>query len=430
MGFKKETLITGFAIFSLFFGAGNLILPPLLGYNSGNQWSWVTLGFVISAVFIPILGIFAHARLQGTMLDFASKVHPKFSLIFCILVYLVTITLPGPRTASVTYELALQPYFTLSSLTLSSIYFSLVLLFALNRSKILDLLGKYLTPLLLIILTTIIGIAFFAEIPQAHNSAIANPIRSGILEGYQTFDAIGAIVIGAVIVISLNLRNHQDFDTKKTILKRAAVLAGTGLLGIYAGLIYIGSLYHNTLENPSRTDLLSFLSYETLGSGGQIVLAILVGLACFTTAVGIVTGTADFVKGLFKNSQNAYVITVILGCVLGVIIGQTGVAYIIEIAVPALHFIYPLVIVLIILNALSEKYTSQKTFRIVVITTLIFSIPDFLKSLNILSLENTKQLIPLSEYGISWFVPAVISFGIARIIVHFTRQFEPLKPED
>ena len=430
MGFKKETLITGFAIFSLFFGAGNLILPPLLGYNSGNQWSWVTLGFVISAVFIPILGIFAHARLQGTMLDFASKVHPKFSLIFCILVYLVTITLPGPRTASVTYELALQPYFTLSSLTLSSIYFALVLLFALNRSKILDLLGKYLTPLLLIILTTIIGIAFFAEIPQAHNSAIANPIRSGILEGYQTFDAIGAIVIGAVIVISLNLRNHQDFDTKKTILKRAAVLAGIGLLGIYAGLIYIGSLYHNTLENPSRTDLLSFLSYETLGSGGQIVLAILVGLACFTTAVGIVTGTADFVKGLFKNSQNAYVITVILGCVLGVIIGQTGVAYIIDIAVPALHFIYPLVIVLIILNALSEKYTSQKTFRIVVITTLIFSIPDFLKSLNILSLENTKQLIPLSEYGISWFVPAVISFGIARIIVHFTRQFEPLKPED
>ena len=430
MGFKKETLITGFAIFSLFFGAGNLILPPLLGYNSGNQWSWVTLGFVISAVFIPILGIFAHARLQGTMLDFASKVHPKFSLIFCILVYLVTITLPGPRTASVTYELALQPYFTLSSLTLSSIYFSLVLLFALNRSKILDLLGKYLTPLLLIILTTIIGIAFFAEIPQARNSGIANPIRSGILEGYQTFDAIGAIVIGAVIVISLNLRNHQDFDTKKTILKRAAVLAGTGLLGIYAGLIYIGSLYHNTLENPSRTDLLSFLSYETLGSGGQIVLAILVGLACFTTAVGIVTGTADFVKGLFKNSQNAYVITVILGCVLGVIIGQTGVAYIIDIAVPTLHFIYPLVIVLIILNALSEKYTSQKTFRIVVITTLIFSIPDFLKSLNILSLENTKQLIPLSEYGISWFVPAVISFGIVRIIAHFTRQSEPLKPED
>lgn len=143
MGFKKETLITGFAIFSLFFGAGNLILPPLLGYNSGNQWYLIALGFVISAVFIPILGIFAHARLQGTMLDFASKVHPKFSLVFCILIYLVTITLPGPRTASLTYEMALQPYFTLSSLTLSSIYFSLVLLFTLNRSKILDLLGKY-----------------------------------------------------------------------------------------------------------------------------------------------------------------------------------------------------------------------------------------------------------------------------------------------
>jgi len=430
MGFKKETLITGFAIFSLFFGAGNLILPPLLGYNSGNQWSLVALGFMISAVIIPILGIFAHARLQGTMLDFASKVHPKFSLVFCILVYLVTITLPGPRTASVTYEMALQPYFTLSSLTLSSIYFGLVLLFALNRSKILDLLGKYLTPILLITLTTIIGIAFFAELPQATSSSITNPVRSGILEGYQTFDAIGAIVIGAVIVISLNLRNHGDFQIKKDILKRAAILAGLGLFSIYAGLIYIGSLYRNSLENPSRTDILSFLSYETLGSGGRIILAFLVSVACFTTAVGIVTGTADFVKGLFKNSQNAYVITVILGCIIGVIIGQTGVAYIIEIAVPALHFIYPLVIVLILLNALPEDYTSQKVFRIVVITTMIFSIPDFLKSLNILNLENTKQLIPLAEYGIAWFVPAVLSYGIALIIEHFTSKPEPLNPED
>ncbi|MFD2825680.1 branched-chain amino acid transport system II carrier protein [Leeuwenhoekiella polynyae] len=430
MGFKKETLITGFAIFSLFFGAGNLILPPLLGYNSGDQWSLVTLGFVISAVFIPILGIFAHARLQGTMLDFASKVHPKFSLVFCILIYLVAITLPGPRTASLTYEMALQPYFTLSSLTLSSIYFGLVLLFTLNRSKILDLLGKYLTPLLLIILITIIGIACFAELPQATTSSITNPVRSGILEGYQTFDAIGAIVIGAVIVISLKLRNQEDFNTKKKILKRAAILAGMGLFSIYTGLIYIGSLYRNSIENPSRTDLLSFLSYETLGSGGRLILAFVVSIACFTTAVGIVTGTADFVKGLFKNSQKAYVITVILGCLIGVIIGQTGVAYIIEIAVPALNFIYPLVIVLIVLNALPEKYTSQKVFRIVVLTTIFFSIPDFLKSLNILSLENTKQLIPLAEYGITWFVPTILSYGIARIAEYFTSKAQPLNPED
>ncbi|MEC8884510.1 MAG: branched-chain amino acid transport system II carrier protein, partial [Bacteroidota bacterium] len=115
MRFNKEVLVTGFAIFSLFFGAGNLILPPYLGYLSGTHWLLVTLGFFISAVFIPILGVIAHARLQGTMLDFATKIHPVFSTVFCILVYLVSVTLPGPRTASVTYEMAIEPYFEINS---------------------------------------------------------------------------------------------------------------------------------------------------------------------------------------------------------------------------------------------------------------------------------------------------------------------------
>ena len=416
MRFSKETLITGFAIFSLFFGAGNLILPPYLGYLAGSNCLWVSLGFCLSAVLIPLLGIFAHARLQGSMLDFGNKVHPVFSIIFCILVYLVAITLPGPRTASVTYEMAIQPYFEVSSLTSSAVYFGLVLLFALNRSRMLNALGKYLTPLLLLILTTIICIAIFAQLPPPTTSQLESPLTSGLLEGYQTFDAIGAIVIGAVVIISLNLVNTESHQIKRNLIIKAGSLAGLGLLAIYLGLIYVGSLYVNQTVTDSRTDLLSFLSYDTLGSGGRILLSILVSLACFTTAVGIVTGTSDFVKGLFKNSQRAYILTAVLASALGILIGQTGVAYIIAVAVPALSFIYPLVIVLIVLNLFSDRFVSSLVFRLVALVTILFSIPDFLVSLNAENYQGRFSWILFSDYGVGWILPVALTFMIAKII--------------
>ena len=156
MNKTKEILITGFALFSMFFGAGNLILPPFLGVNAGSSWNLVTLGFLITAVIIPILGILAHARLQGTMFDFGKKVSPIFSLIYCLIVYAISIVLPAPRTASVTHEMAIAPFFGTGSLLTSSVYFVLVFLFVINRSKIINLIGKYLTPLIVFILLCII----------------------------------------------------------------------------------------------------------------------------------------------------------------------------------------------------------------------------------------------------------------------------------
>ena len=124
---KKGSLIVAFALFSLFFGAGNLILPPQLGLKAGNSWAFVALGFSVSAVLIPLLGILAHAKLQGSMFDFGKKVSPIFSIIYCYLVYAISISLPSPRTASVTHEIGIQPFFNSSSLLTSIIYFALVL---------------------------------------------------------------------------------------------------------------------------------------------------------------------------------------------------------------------------------------------------------------------------------------------------------------
>ncbi|MEO9512990.1 MAG: branched-chain amino acid transport system II carrier protein [Flavobacteriaceae bacterium] len=415
---RKSISITAFALFALFFGAGNLILPPQLGFKSGNLWWVVAIGFCLSAVFIPVLGILAHAKLQGTMFDFAKKVSPTFSLVYCYLVYAISITLPSPRTASVAHEMAIQPTWDSSSLMTSIIYFVLVYVFVVNRSKILDVVGKLLTPGILIILLLIIGATIFTldwdfGIPQ-----LENPFTSGILEGYQTFDAIGAVVVGGVIIISINLKNEQiSYEIKKNLIRKAGWLAGLGLFLIYTGLILSGSLFHDSFEPKiSRTALLNGISLKILGSTANLMLSILVSLACFTTAVGIVTGTADFIKGRFNDSKQAYIITAVIGCVLGVLMGQFNVGYIIAVALPVLMFIYPITIVLILLNVVPDKFAAPKVFRWVVGITILFSIPDFLGSIGYGdAIASVTSWIPLRENHMGWVLPGFVVFVLANI---------------
>ncbi|MGJ8665539.1 MAG: branched-chain amino acid transport system II carrier protein [Patiriisocius sp.] len=416
MNIKKQTFIVAFALFSLFFGAGNLILPPFLGFNAGEDWLLVTLGFSISAVIIPILAIYAHARLQGTILDFANKVSPIFAVVYAVFVYFIAISLPAPRTASVTYEMAIQPYFEISSLWVSAIYFTFVLIFALNRTKILSVIGKFLTPLIVLILLCIICIGLFTDVEPMRASIFENSFTDGILEGYQTFDAIGGVVVGAVIVVSLALQGKFNYEEKKSMIAKAGLISGIGLFVIYGGLIALGAFYSGTISVENRTELLTLLSTKTLGNVGTAFLGVLVALACFTTAVGIVTGTADFVKGLAKNSQKAYTITAILGCIIGVAVGHYGVAYIIAAAVPALMFIYPITIVLILLNVVPSKYASPWVFKAVTIATLIFSIPDFLQFFVAEgTLNEVRAIIPLSKESMGWVLPALLVFVLANL---------------
>lgn len=421
MNKTRDILVTGFALFSMFFGAGNLILPPYLGLKSGPDWLLVTIGFVITAVIIPIFGIVAHAKLQGTMYDFGKKVSPTFSTIYCLLVYGICIALPAPRTASVTHEMAIAPFFNTSSLLTSGVYFVVVFIFVMNRSKVLDLLGKYLTPIIIIILLAIIGIAMFSTPEAIQPSQYHTPLVDGVLEGYQTFDAIAAILVGAVLIISINLNYNTSFKEKRQLIFKAGLVAGVGLFIIYTGLILIGSL-HNTEfpETITRPELLLGLGNKTLGSSGAILLSVLIALACFTTAVGIITGTADYFKGLFKNSKHAYTITAVIGSGLGIAIGQFNVGFIIDVAIPALMFIYPITIILILLNVMPDKWASNLVFRGVVIATFIFSIPDFLKLL--MPSENLNaiiDLIPLAQFNLGWIVPAVFMFVLMNVIERF-----------
>jgi len=423
---RKELLVTSFGLFSLFFGAGNLLLPPLLGYNAGKDWPWVIIGFMVTAVIIPIIGILAHAKLQGTLYDFGKKVSPMFSYIYCVLIYVIAIAIPSPRTAAATHEIAVHPAFGTSPLLTSTTYFALVLVFVLNRSKILNLIGKFLTPFIVLMLLAVIGIGLFYSEFLTGNTQFEAPLVSGILEGYQTFDAIGAVVVGAVIIISLNFKNMEveQYASKRNLIRKSGFIAGFGLFIIYAGLIAVGAYYSSEINvnaelsnDMQRANLLRDISIKSLGEFGNTVLSILISLACFTTDIGIVAGTADYFKGLRNDSQTVYVITAVVASILGIVIGQLNFNSIITVAIPVLLFIYPITIVLIVLNVLPTQIATTLVFRAVVIVTFVFSIPDVVGYLS--PSENLKTVtdcIPLAQHSLGWVLPALLTLIITSIL--------------
>ena len=441
---KKDYLIIGLALFSMFFGAGNLTLPPLLGLQSGTSWGFVTVGFILSGVALPILAIYAHARLQGTMYDFGKKVSPRFSMVFCVIIYIISVAIPSPRTAALTHEMAITPYFNIPSYITSTIYFALVFLFVIKRAKILDYLGKFLTPLIVGILLCIILIGCFMDQPNMiQYTGNQKPFFKGFLEGYQTFDTIGGMVIGGVIIISLNLKGYTQYEEKKRLLVVSGIIAGLGLALIYMGLILQGALFSNEFAaTVTYPELLRGISTQTLGNIGTTFLSVLVALACFTTAVGITTGTADYFKGVFK-SQKAFTITAIIACLLGVLVGQLDFHSIIIIAIPVLMIAYPVTIVFILMNTLNERWTKPITFRAVTFITILFSIPDMLMSLQVPPAKDEMPFfrilrktivkvqdnlgakmdnIPFAEDGFGWFLPALITFIVMNLLLFATKK--------
>lgn len=409
----KTVFVYGFAVFAAFFGAGNLILPPYLGFTSGTDWWLSALGFFFTATIIPLGALKAYSRLQGTMLDFGNKVSRRFSLVLCILIYVIAILLPCPRTAAVTHEMAVAPFLNTSPLLTSGLYFAVAALFSLNRGKVMDLLGKYLTPIIGLILMAIIGIKLFVDPGTVTEGQYEKALISGFLEGYQTYDALAGLLMGGVLVVTIqNSSKGGDFEQKKRVIMGSSLVAMSGLFLIYAGLIYAGSRMGGLVDGQiERTSLLRLLAETSLGKTGSLFLSLLVGVACFTTAVGILVGTADFFKGLFKGSEFAYRMTVVVGAMIGVLVGQLDVRYIIKVAIPVLMFLYPIVITLIVLNVIPRKWTSPLVFRTVVLTAFVFSIPDFMGALlPDAPLGSIQRFVPLSKDGLGWVLPTLISF--------------------
>lgn len=420
----KEILVFGFAIFGCVFGAGNLILPPMLGKLASIDWWLIALGFLLTAVVVPFLALFAFSKIEGTVLDFGKNVSRRFGIVFGMLVYVIALSLPIPRTAAVTHEIAIEPFFGNSSLLTSTVYFGLVLILAINRGKVVDFIGAFLTPIIVLLVLLFIAIGIAVPGQMLVDGTIQKAFSTGILEGYQTYDALAGIVTGSVMVVSIKALLKKDGTNNfKRVYVKSSFLAMVLLMVVYLGLIFIGAkLGSNVSESLDRTALLSYLSETVLGKYGSLILAILIALACFTTAVSVVVGASDFMKQLFNQSESAYLATTIGSCLLGILVGQMQVGAIIQIALPVLLLMYPITIVLIVLNCLPKKLSSKLMVRSTVIITAVFALPSSLQTMGISKPQELLGTLPFLQSSFPWVLPVLLTYFIVLV---FKLKFIP-----
>ena len=420
---KRKLLPVSFMLFSLFFGAGNLIFPPFLGQNAGSQTPLALLGFLITAVVLPVMGVVAVAEFDG--LDhLAQKVGMKFSIVFTVLIYLsIGPGLAIPRAASVPFEMAIAPYLPqeaspkLFMLLYSLGFFLLAGGMALSPSKLLDSIGKVLTPILLVLLAILFGGFLFGgtrQVAPPQPAYASGALVTGFLEGYNTMDAIAALNFGLVIATTLRaLQVEQKKDVMKYTIQ-SGVLAGVLLSLIYALLCYMGmesSGVYALQDNGAWT--LRCIVHQIFGELGAVLLAAIFTLACLTTCVGLINSVAQYFSSLlprFTYRQLVFVVTV-----FSFLVCNQGLTTILSISVPVLNMVYPVAIVLIILG-LCHKWLAGNTlvFPLTIGAVSVVSIVYALASMG-LSLGFVSRLfgwLPFFSYGMGW-----VSVAVAAVII-------------
>lgn len=414
----KDILIVGFALFAMFFGAGNLIFPPFLGNAVGSQYVIASIGFICTGVGLPLLAIIAVTKGDGTFESMASKISPKFAIAFTTLLFVaIGPMLAIPRTAATTYELAVQPNFPgISPLVWMIIYFAINLIFVLRKSSIVDSIGTYLTPLLIIILAVIIikGIVF--PIGEILNTGTTGVLATSLTEGYQTMDALGGLLFATMISGSILAKGYSKEEVIPMTLK-SGFIATLGLAFVYGGLMYLGAQSTSTFTGElTKSNILLFISRSVLGNVGSIVIGLAMALACLSTSIGLLSAGASFFEKLSKGKLS-YKFNAIVISLISIGIGSLGVDNIVVISGPILNLLYPVAITLIFTTLFDEYITNIKAVRLGVYTSLVFGILSIIPSLDL-------SFIPLGSAGFAWVLPTVAAIIIGYLI--FPKKKDPV----
>lgn len=408
----KDALIIGLALFAMFFGSGNLIFPPYLGKLVGNKYPIAILGFLITGVGLPLLGILSCAKINGTFRDIAAPVGKIFAIaVTTAIILAIGPMIAIPRTAATTYELSIQPFFPNINITIAIIiYFLINLAFVLRPSSIIDTIGKFLTPALLILLLTIIIKGILMPIDSIAITPFENVFSTSLLEGYQTMDATASVIFASIIIAAVRQKGYDDVSDIIKITSLSGIIAVIGLGTIYGGLMYLGSQTVNIFPaDITKTALLTQITQTILGRTGSVFLALAVALACMTTSIGLTSSAAKYFEDITNGKLN-YRVNAIIVSIMSILIATLGVDDIVAFAFPILQILYPIVIVLVILTFLG--FNNKTVLTITAYTTLFVGILDNLKSvgLNIGFVNKLISFIPLSNIGFSWLIPAVIAF--------------------
>ena len=415
-----DLLALGFMTFALFLGAGNIIFPPSAGMAAGSEiWS-AAIGFLLTGVGLPLLTVVALARVGGGMDRLTAPLGRKAGLVLAVAVYLAIGPLfATPRTAVVSFEMGIAPFTGQSALALFSYtlaFFGAALFLVLNPGQLVNRVGKFITPVLLAALLVLGGAALFApagEIGVTAESYRATPLLKGFLEGYLTMDTLGALVFGIVIATAIRDRGVSDPALVTRYSMIAGVIAAIGLSLVYVALFYLGATSQGIAgEAQNGVQILTTYVQYTFGTTGSLLLAVVITLACLTTAVGLTTACGEFFSGLLPVSYRAVVVTFTL---FSLLVANQGLTQLISVSVPVLVGLYPLAIMLVALSLLDRLWLSApRVFVPVMAVTLVFGVVDGLAAAGFDWLVPAFfSSLPLAAQSMGWLVPVLLTLAIA-----------------
>ena len=428
---KKNMTLVSFMLFSLFFGAGNLIFPPFLGQNAGSAAAAAMLGFLLTAVVLPVLGVVVVARFDG-LDQLSRRVGRRFAPVFTVLIYLsIGPGLGIPRAASVPFEMAVAPYLpqgadsSLWMLVYSLCFFAVALWLCLTPGKLVRRIGNYLTPALLLLLVFLF-VSFLLrgqrEVTAPQSDYAAAPLLKGFVEGYQTMDTIAALNFGLVIATTLGSFGVKEKGDVMRRTVQAGLAAGTILALVYMMLGYMGmcsSGVYPVQENGAWT--LRHIVYQLFGSAGAVLLAAIFTLACLTTCVGLINSISQFFSTLFPKVRYTAWVIVITG--FSFLVCNQGLSTILSVSVPILSAIYPMAIVLILLGLTHRLWEKNPyAYPMTVGAAGIVSILNVLHTLG--APLDFLTALPLYAHGFAWLplsaAALAASVGFNRAAPHKT----------
>lgn len=433
---KFDTLVIGLMLFSMFFGAGNLIFPPVLGAQAGTSY-WLAIGgFILTGVGLPFAVLLAVSLVKDGAEEIGNRVHPWFSTIFMVIVYLsIGPFLAIPRNANVAFEMGVKPFLGSSFntsfvlLVFSAVFFGLVYVVSLNPSKMEQYMGRWITPVLLIAMVTLCTIGLIimdGHLQTPTEQYQANAFSTGFIEGYNTMDALAALAFGIVILSAIKQRGITDKKQLTKYTLKAALVAGVLLSLVYVSLGLIGGKMAASGSYASGTDLLTAASTLLLGSSGKALLGVIFTLACFTTVVGLTVACGQyFSKLLPKVSYRTVALIVTL---IGFTLSNMGLAQILKVSVPFLVTAYPLTIVLTVLTFFSRYYKNiRKVYGSAMLFTGIFAVNSGLTTagVNLGLLQSVAKALPFASVGLEWIVPALVGTAIGLLLGTFEKKSVP-----
>ncbi|SHH95595.1 branched-chain amino acid:cation transporter, LIVCS family [Clostridium collagenovorans DSM 3089] len=426
---KKDLVFVGLMLFSLFFGAGNLIFPPFLGQMAGDK-VWIALGaFLITAVGFPILGVIAVAK-SGGLENLARRVHPVFAIIFTILIYLsIGPCLGIPRAGSLPFEMVVAPYLpqgmseSLARLLFTLVFFSVAYWLSLSPTKLVDRMGKVLTPtLLLLILVVVIGSIFnpIGAYGEASGAYVDSPFVTGFLEGYLTMDTIAALNFGIVIALAIKSKGVKEEKYVISTSIKAGFIAGGLLVVIYAVLAHLGAASGGKFGDTANGAVtLTNVTTYLFGNSGAVLLAVLFTLACLTTSVGLITSCSQYFATLTKKITYKNWVRIL--ALSSMTLANMGLTKILSVSVPLLNMIYPIAIMLIVLAMLDKFFKENKlVYPLTILLTGIVSVMHGLEGMGIELGAKLLGGLPLYIQGLGWVVPALLGILIG-VAVSFVK---------